>query len=202
MLSKDLKSVVVINLFGGPGVGKSTNAARIFSELKESGVNCELVQEYAKRKTWEKNHVALADQFLVFGKQRHAMITAAQDVDMIITDSPLVLGIIYDKTGNSLLHHLIYQEHCAFHNLNFRLNRVKPYQSAGRNQTEDEAKEKDVEVDTLLSVMKQRGESVIEVDGAWPYTQAIIDAALIALASIKGFSIKSEPYPFPLPPSE
>ena len=35
------KDTFVINLFGGPGSGKSTMRARIFSELKYLGVNCE-----------------------------------------------------------------------------------------------------------------------------------------------------------------
>ena len=38
----------VLNLYGGPGVGKSTGAAYIFSMLKLAGINCELVREYAK----------------------------------------------------------------------------------------------------------------------------------------------------------
>ena len=42
---------VVINLFGGPGCGKSTGAAYVFSKLKMLGVNAELTSEYAKDKT-------------------------------------------------------------------------------------------------------------------------------------------------------
>jgi adenylate kinase family enzyme len=38
----------VINLFGGPGCGKSTLAARIFSILKLKDISCELINEYAK----------------------------------------------------------------------------------------------------------------------------------------------------------
>lgn len=57
-----MKKPLVVNLFGGPGVGKSTGAAKVFSELKLLGVNCELVGEFAKDKTWEHNSTALSCQ--------------------------------------------------------------------------------------------------------------------------------------------
>ena len=42
---------MIINLFGGPGTGKSTGAAYIFAKLKMCGVNCELITEFAKDMT-------------------------------------------------------------------------------------------------------------------------------------------------------
>ena len=64
---------LVINLFGGPGCGKSTQAAYIFSRLKMLGLNCELVTEFAKDKTWEHNSKALSCQPYVFGKQSYRL---------------------------------------------------------------------------------------------------------------------------------
>lgn len=45
--------MLIINLFGAPGAGKSTGAAYVFSQLKAAGVNAELVTEFAKDKVWE-----------------------------------------------------------------------------------------------------------------------------------------------------
>lgn len=42
--------MILINLFGAPGTGKSTGAAYIFSQLKMKGINAELVTEFAKDK--------------------------------------------------------------------------------------------------------------------------------------------------------
>ena len=42
--------MLVVNLTGAPGAGKSTGAAYVFSQLKMRGINCELVTEYAKDK--------------------------------------------------------------------------------------------------------------------------------------------------------
>lgn len=38
----------VINLYGGPGTGKSTTAAMLFAKMKLAGFNCEYVPEFAK----------------------------------------------------------------------------------------------------------------------------------------------------------
>ena len=43
-----MKKTLVINLFGGPGVGKSTLCASVFAKLKIMGIDCEMATEYAK----------------------------------------------------------------------------------------------------------------------------------------------------------
>jgi adenylate kinase family enzyme len=37
-----------INIFGGPGAGKSTTAAALFAEMKRRGMNVELATEVAE----------------------------------------------------------------------------------------------------------------------------------------------------------
>ena len=61
----------VVNLFGPSGVGKSSGAAYIFSQLKMNGISCELVPEYAKDKVWENNEEIFKpeNQVYIFGKQ-------------------------------------------------------------------------------------------------------------------------------------
>lgn len=58
----------IINLIGGPGVGKSTLAAEIFAELKKKGKSAELALEYAKDQVWDENLRILKDQLYIFGK--------------------------------------------------------------------------------------------------------------------------------------
>ena len=60
--------MIIVNLFGAPGAGKSTLAAYIFSKLKMRDINVELITEFAKDKTWEKNFSALKNQAYMFGK--------------------------------------------------------------------------------------------------------------------------------------
>lgn len=48
--------MVNINLFAGPGTGKSTTAAGVFFEMKRSGMSVEYVTEYAKSLVFSKDH--------------------------------------------------------------------------------------------------------------------------------------------------
>ena len=72
-MEKPFKTPLVVNLTGSPGAGKSTGAAKIFSELKQRGVNCELVTEFAKDKTWENNQTALQCAEYIFGNQSYRL---------------------------------------------------------------------------------------------------------------------------------
>lgn len=141
---------LIVNLFGGPGSGKSTIASDVFSKLKWMGISCELVGEYAKDKVWENAHEILNDQIYVFGKQFHRIFRLNEKVDIIITDSPILLSIIYDKQKRKTFQQLVIEEYNKFNNINFFIKRVKPYSSIGRLQTEEEAKNKDNEIKNLL----------------------------------------------------
>lgn len=139
----NVKFPIIVNLFGGPGTGKSTGAAYIFSMLKMLGYNVELVTEAAKDLTWEESFKNLNDQIYVFGKQEHRIFRCADKVDIIITDSPLFLSTIYctDSTIKEYLDKLVIKTVDKYYNYNVLLNRVKPYSAVGRNQTEEESDE-------------------------------------------------------------
>lgn len=134
----------IINLFGAPGAGKSTTRAGVFHRLKLMGYNVEEVPEVAKDFTWEERKIALACAPYVFGKQLRNMTRLLGKVEIIVTDSPVLLASYYArKYGN--YPESFYQsirEITASMNaaqLNFLVHRVKPYNPAGRNQTEGES---------------------------------------------------------------
>lgn len=107
------------------------------------GVNCELITEYAKDKTWEKNTEALSCQEYIFGKQSFRMKRCRDKVDVIITDSPLPLGIFYNTNPILGEHYenLVLDVFNTYENMNYALVRDKPYNPIGRNQTEAESDE-------------------------------------------------------------
>ncbi|MFA5366572.1 MAG: AAA family ATPase [Dehalococcoidia bacterium] len=142
---------IVVNLFAGPGTGKSTSCAQIFAELKHQGINCEMVREFAKDKVWENSLDVLNDQIYIFGKQQHRMKILIGQVDVIITDSPLLLSIIYDKSDNQNFKNLVVDTHNEFKNINIFLVREKPYNPKGRVQNEEKAKLLDVKIKSLLT---------------------------------------------------
>lgn len=141
------KKLVVINLFGGPGSGKSTIAAGLFNKLKKRGVECELVTEFAKDKVWEENYKLLSDQLYIFGKQQHKLFRLQGKVDIAITDSPLLLSIIYDKNKSEAFKKLVLEVNSTYDNHTFFVKRNVDYNPAGRYQ--DEAGAKLIDTDCL-----------------------------------------------------
>lgn len=135
--------MLVINLFGSPGTGKSTLSAYIFSKLKLMGVNCELVSEFAKDLVWEENYTALENQLYISGHQSYKLSKLKGKVDVVIVDSPLILGGFYnhDENINEDLNKLLLKIFNSYNNMNFFLKRVKKYNPVGRIQTEEESNE-------------------------------------------------------------
>lgn len=153
----------IICLYGGPGCGKSTTCAGLFYKLKLKGRNCEMNREYIKDWVWEGRDIHEGDQPYFFSKMaRRERIYMGNDIEYIITDSPLILthfyGMKYDemerKYNTSLMmlknHHKISQN-LGYKVEHFVLQRSKNYNPNGRYQTEDEAKHIDNEITTMLN---------------------------------------------------
>lgn len=138
-------SAVIINIFGAPGAGKSTTATGVFSKLKLGGFNCEYVPEVAKDFTWEGRKETLTYQAYVHAKQLRNIERLMTKVDIIVTDSPPLLSAFYAKFyGVSYPESFVRwvrdcHERYLQPTLDFYLTRVKPYNPAGRNQTEAES---------------------------------------------------------------
>jgi adenylate kinase family enzyme len=144
-----MKKTISVNFFAGPGSGKSTLSAALFSELKSRDINCELVVEYAKKKVWEEAFKVFECQLYVSAKQIYSMFIVSKHVDIIITDSPILLSSVY--SNNDLdLNNILLREHNKYDNINIFLKRIKKYNPKGRMQTEKEAKEKDKQIIDIL----------------------------------------------------
>jgi len=146
---------LIVNLYGGPGTGKSTTCAGIFHFLKIRGVNCEMSREYAKDRVWEGSRHVLDNQIYIFGKQHHRLWNLLGKVDVVITDSPLLNSILYYEGENSYFPSLVASEHQKLCNLNIFLERAKPYNPSGRLQSADEARELD---GRILEILDDLGE--------------------------------------------
>ena len=157
----------VINLFAGPGAGKSTTAAGLFHLMKIAGMNVELVTEYAKEMTWEKRHNILTDELYIFAKQHRRIRRLLGEVDYVVTDSPILLCILYRNDDYSeTLDRLILELWNSYENLNFFLRRTKPYSAVGRSQSESEARTIDEATLELLARLEVPYQEVIGDDGA------------------------------------
>ena len=140
----------VINILGAPGTGKSTYAAKLFAEMKAEGFSCELVQEFAKEIVYADNEKLRNDQLIVIGEQYRRTFVLDGKIDYIITDSPILLGVIYNKLTTNPYPSQHFDLVCKnaferFENLNILLthqpNRI--YQQSGR--VEDFEKSLDIQ---------------------------------------------------------
>jgi len=138
-----------VNIYGGPGVGKSTLASGIFYKLKSHGVSVEYVTEYAKDKVWADHHNVLDDQLYIFAKQHRKQLILDGKVKIVVTDSPLLFSIVYADISDAFKQ-LVIERNDSFFNLNLFLPRTVPYNPDGRIQTEDEAKQVDTKVKEVL----------------------------------------------------
>lgn len=141
----------IINFWAGPGTGKSSCAADLFAEMKWAGHNVELIDEYAKVKTWEKHTNILEDQMYVSAKQNRKIERLQGQVDWVITDSPLLMCVPYIPEGYcSHFKPLIREMFDRYDNINYFLIREKAYNPIGRNQSEEEARQLDATIRNLL----------------------------------------------------
>jgi hypothetical protein len=142
-----MKLQLVVNIFAGPGAGKSTVAAEVFALLKKQHYDIELVTEYAKDLTWEERHEILkGDQVYIFAKQHRRLLRLRDKVSIAICEHPLILPLLYYNENNELIDktiykNLIFDAFNKYPNMNFFLERDETlqYQNNGRNQGEDEA---------------------------------------------------------------
>jgi hypothetical protein len=153
----------IINIIGGPGIGKTTISALLFAKLKINGHITEYVQEYAKRLVWTKDYDKLNNQYYVIKKQ-YQLLKDINDthINFIITDGPILHGLYYNKynldnTSNvEKTEEYILECYEKFNNINIVLQRIKrenqSYEQEGRIQTEEEAKVIDNELKNILKL--------------------------------------------------
>lgn len=142
------KEAIVVNLIGGPGCGKSIMAAKLFEKLKLKYISCDISMEYIKRKLREKALKVIESQIYIFGKQQFQLFTMKDEVQVIITDSPLILSSIYDKTNCPHLKALVLKEFKSYRNLTYFIERDEnvEYEQEGRYQDLKGAKKVDKKV--------------------------------------------------------
>ena len=147
-----------------PGVGKSTGAAYIFSQLKMNGINAELVTEFAKDKVWENNTEAFKNQAYLFGKQSYRISRCKDKVDVIVTDSPLPLSIFYnnDPSLTENFNKSVMDVFNYYNNMNYLLVRTKPYNPIGRHESEEES---DALKQPMIDLLNKYNIDYIEANG-------------------------------------
>lgn len=149
-------------------------AAALFADLKKRGFNAELVTEYAKDKVWEHNDTVFSNQVYILGKQSYRVSRVAGQVDVIITDSPILLSAIYnpDPEIQNELEALTVRMFNQYNNLNIVLKRTFPYQKEGRMHSEEQSSEI---YQKIIECLNQNGIGYSVFDNKDDTQQALMD---------------------------
>lgn len=153
----------IINLFGGPGIGKSTQASGLFTEMKKHHMSVEYTYEFPKEVAWEGNVSQLKDQFFITANQHRNISRLYGKVEYIIVDSPIVLGCFYEQRygeGYPASHYsmsglstFLWRLFKQYNNINILLKRNEDtYDTNGRLQNLQEAQEIDKDIRETLIV--------------------------------------------------
>jgi hypothetical protein len=139
-----------------PVSGKTTMAARLFADLKMLGWDVEHIQEYIKARAYEKRFPTSFDQVYVFGNQLHREDRLLHHVNLVVTDSPVLMNLAYARhngfAGWSGLVEVANHFEQQFPSLNFFLHRRHDFVASGR--FEDEENSRKVE-SVMLDLMRE-----------------------------------------------
>lgn len=144
-----MKDTRIINLFGGPGSGKSTVTSGLFYEFKKRNISCDNPYEFPKQVAWEDNSSQINDQLYIFANQHRGIVRSYGKVDFIILDSPILLSLAY-KNGydvgypasiyGDIFDQVVVDIFNRYNNINFLLNRQEgEFQTDGRFQDETQS---------------------------------------------------------------
>lgn len=158
--------MVVVNLFGGPGSGKSTAAAGLFFKMKTDKYvkSVELVTEFAKDLVYAGRTRELdTNQLYITAKQYSRMHRLADKVDYIVTDAPLIQSMMYTPEDYfPSFKTLVNEVYNSFNNFNVFINKANEYEPYGRGQTEEEA---NIISQNILNFLDENNVKYIKVDG-------------------------------------
>lgn len=152
-MNSNNKQLTVINMFAGPGAGKSTTAAALFAEMKRRHYDVELVSEYIKGVVWEGHANLYTEQDWIFAHQHRMIRRLVGKVKYAIVDSPLLLSTVYAPDDYyPSFNALVAEVFNSYNNINFVLERpsTNQYQTEGRFHSAEQARQIDTQATLAL----------------------------------------------------
>tara|TARA_B110000503_G_scaffold121139_1_gene184445 strand:+ start:99 stop:641 length:543 start_codon:yes stop_codon:yes gene_type:complete len=151
----------LINLFCGPGGGKSSIASGLTYKLKKKHITCDNPYEFPKILAWDDNHSAIQDQLYVLANQHRGIVKSFGKVDYIVLDSPIILSLVYRSVyeGTSYpatlygehFDKMVLDIHNQYDNINILLKRGEGnHNDKERYQSLEESKLLDAEIENTL----------------------------------------------------
>lgn len=159
-------STTIINIYAGPGAGKSTTAASVFAVMKTVGYSVELITEWVKEQCWRGEPIDDFEDLYITTSQLRRESACYGKVEYIVTDSPIGLGAVFErmhpKPGDR--HPMLdmvreiekRQDYAGIKRVNCLLKRSKPFQQAGRYHTEEQSRQVDRHCEEFLRMNASR----------------------------------------------
>ena len=153
------KNTIVVNAFAGAGAGKTTCAWEISAELKKQGLCVEYVSEYAKELVWDEKYELLdgseKNQRMLLNEQEKRIKRLIGKVDVVVTDSPILLSLLYCKAPTKEFHKEVLDCFNQYQNFNFFIecDLSKEFEKTGRIHGLKESQEKDREIKTTFTMV-------------------------------------------------
>jgi nicotinamide riboside kinase len=167
----DADSALVVNIFGGPGTGKSTLASALFCALKQRHIETACPEEHAKLAIWSSQSWLLDHQPIILGRTWETIYALLDKVDVIIVDSPILLCSVYARDREPMcFHQMVSDIHKRTHRINLLIERDAKigYSTNGRRETEREARVVDERIVGTLDAFNEpfvtcsRDQSLVE----------------------------------------
>jgi len=137
--------MILFEMYGGPGSGKSVAAAALYVALKNVGIRASLVNEAATELILSDAKAPCYDnQLLIAGMQWERVLRLSRhNCTVAISDSPLIQGLMYEGSSEykEELRSLIRKIKKRFETFKVFIHRAtSQFDEFGRNQKAKEAK--------------------------------------------------------------
>lgn len=166
---------LVINIFGSAGVGKTTLATKLYNFMQADGGDNKsaaqlkpvIVREYATMLINEGKTELLKDQILVTRNQIKLLQDAFKSSNLVITDSPVDLGLLYNQNPNTVqeVSKLIVGANRGYTSIDLFLlhddDTKQTYTMQGRVHTLEQSRANE---ERLLSILKQEKKKPIFIN--------------------------------------
>lgn len=139
------KKTLLINLFGGPGAGKTVAAMELAVGLKKLGYEVEYLPEYAKQLYYEDQKEmldgSLEHEIEIISEIYNRLMIYNGKVDVIVSDSALLQSVNYVKTmeAKKAMLDVAYDYHRQFRNINYFVARNHNFKEEGRVHSLEES---------------------------------------------------------------